>query len=166
MENINGKNLITLPFKSDLIKIGDLQFYDGALMALFENTRNQQIYLFDWVDGGTQFNRWLVYLVNPIDIIKYLDLTMTHFNLIKTSEEIYIVDIDKHHNYHNVKELNFNQIINDYLPQFDSLFDASDCKDIKRIKNKLTFLITHKEASHTVDYAMASEPPAPIYGKS
>ena len=108
MENINGKNLITLAFKSDLIKIGDLQYYDGSLMTLFENTKNQDIYLFDWVDGDSEFNRWLVYLVNPIDIIKYLDLTTTHLNLIIKSSEIYIVDLDKHHNYHNVRELNFN----------------------------------------------------------
>ena len=166
MENINGKDLITLSFISDLIKIGDLQYYDGSLMTLFENAKNQDIYLFDWVDGDTQFNRWLVYLVNPIDMIKYLDLTMTHFSLIKTSAEIYIVDLDKYHNYHNIKELNFNQIINDYLPQSDSLFDAVDCKDIESIKNKLAFLIARKENVHSVNYAMASEPVAPDYGKS
>ena len=166
MENINGKNLKTLSFISDLVKIGDLQYYEGSLMTLFENTKNQDIYLFDWVDGDTQFNRWLVYLVKPIDIIKYLDLTMTHFSLIKASAEIYIVDLDKHHSYHNIKELNFSQIINDYLPQSDSLFDAVDCKDIERIKNKLALLIARKENPHSVDYAMASEPAAPDYGKS
>jgi hypothetical protein len=166
MENISGKNISKLLFKSDLIKIGDLQFYEGSLMTLFENTKKLQLYLFDWVDGDTQFNRWLVYLVSPEDIISYLDLQITHLNLIKTSAEIYVLDIDKHYNYHNVKALDFNQIIDDYLPQEESLFDVSDCRDVERIESKLAFLIKRKYNTHSLNYAMASEPGTPIYGSS
>lgn len=145
MENLNGKILNNLPFKENLIKVGDLQYFDGSLMTLFENTKNQCLYLFDWANSNDIYNRWLVYSVNPKDILKYMNFEMAHLPLIQTSNDIYTVDIDKYYNYHNVTQIHLQDIPLDYLPDADIMFDLADCKDFKKIKQQLLSLIKRRD---------------------
>ena len=72
MENLQGKSANNGLNKADLTKIGDLLYFEGSLTTLFKNQKNGHLYLFDWADSDNTYNRWLVYEVQPMDILSYL----------------------------------------------------------------------------------------------
>ena len=72
METLNGKNIEKINFQNSLIRIADVQNFEGPLLTLFENTLDKHLYLFDWVDRDSQFNRWIVYRCKPNILQKFI----------------------------------------------------------------------------------------------
>jgi hypothetical protein len=53
--NIN-KSLDT----GNFVRIGDLSYFEGPLLSLFEELNSGHLYLLDWVDRDEKSNRWLI----------------------------------------------------------------------------------------------------------
>ena len=134
MENLQGKAATKRLIKEHFTEIGDLLYFEGALMTLFKNNNNNHLYLFDWAEGDEKYNRWLVYDVKSIDILSYINCELTHLNLIKKSKDIYSVDIDAEFNFNNSYKIEFSSIPQSYLPAEHCIFDLIDCPDFKKIQ--------------------------------
>ena len=138
MEHLKGKIIHKRLQKEHFTKIGDLLFFEGSLMTLFKDAKNNnQLFLFDWADSDATYNRWLMYNVKPIDILNYLNLELTHLDLIKKSIAIYCVDIDIHLNFHNYQKIDFSNLPNPYLPADNCLFDKTECPDLAKIEAQI-----------------------------
>lgn len=138
MEDLKGKIVHKRLQKEHFTKIGDLLFFEGSLMTLFKDTKSKShLFLFDWADSDATYNRWLIYNIKPIDILNYLNLELTHLDLIKKSNTLYFVDIDKNLNYHNYQKIDFSNIPNSYLPDENCLFDKTECPDLTKIEAQI-----------------------------
>lgn len=138
MEDLKGKIVHKRLQKEHFTKIGDLLFFEGSLMTLFKDTKsNSHLFLFDWADSDATYNRWLIYNIKPIDILNYLNLELTHLDLIKKSDTLYFVDIDKNLNFHNYQKIDFPNIPNSYLPDENCLFDKTECPDLTKIEAQI-----------------------------
>jgi hypothetical protein len=135
MENLKGNLAHKRLVKAHFAKIGDLLYFDGSLMTLFRNTKdNNSLYLFDWAESDETHNRWLVYGLKPIDVLSYINNELSHLNLIKRSKDLCAVDIDKDFNFHNCVTLEFTSIPLSYLPKENFFFDKENCPDLKKIQ--------------------------------
>jgi hypothetical protein len=135
MENLQGNITHKRLIKAHLTKIGDLLYFDGSLMTLFKNAKdNNHLCLFDWVESDEIYNRWLVYDIKPIDVLSYINHELSHLNLIQKSKNICFVDIDKELNFHNCHKIEFTSIPLSYLPKENFFFDVEDCPDLKKIQ--------------------------------
>lgn len=134
MENLKGKLATKRLIKEHLTEIGDLLYFEGSLMTLFKNNNTNHLYLFDWAEGDQKYNRWLVYDVNAIDILSYINCELTHLSLIKKNKNIYFVDIDAAFNFNNSHKIEFLSIPQSYLPAEHCIFDRSECPDLKKIQ--------------------------------
>lgn len=116
MQQINGILLSRLPFEN-LYKVKDLIYYDGPLLSLFK-TKNNQNYLFYWIDQDHNFNRWLVVNIKNTNLQAYLKNKLSLYQILTKpkNNSIYKVDIDKDLNYHNILKITPKQIPQSYLP--------------------------------------------------
>ena len=106
METLNSKNIERSNLQNSLTRIADVQNFEGPLLTLFENTFENHLYLFDWVDRDSQFNRWLVYRCKPNILQKFIHLEISHYDLLMSDESsCYAIDIDKNIMWHNVQQV-------------------------------------------------------------
>jgi hypothetical protein len=134
METLNGKNIDSLNFQHSLTRIADVQNVEGPLLTLFENTLDKHLYLFDWVDRGTQFNRWIVYRCKSNMLKKFIYSEASHYDLLM-SDETYCntIDIDKNLNWNNIRTIKKTNLPESYFPQKEVFFEKSDCPNFQEI---------------------------------
>src|SRR5690606_40316923 len=86
----NNNNLLEL-----LIRVGDLSFFEGPLLSLYENAKTGHLFLLDWVDRDKTHNRWIIYRVDPIYLKKFLNKQISHLDLFNNRPKInvHVVDI-------------------------------------------------------------------------
>jgi len=92
---------------SSLKKISDLVYYDGPLISHFMNDKNEN-YIFYWIDVDENYNRWLVFKIEPSDLEDYLKSNLLLIDIIEKTN-LYCVDIDNDINYHNVKLISISE---------------------------------------------------------
>ncbi len=95
MENLafnSNKQLYT----SNFVRIGDLSYFEGPLISLFEELNSGHLYLFDWVDRDENTNRWLIYRASPNYLLQFIHSRISHLELFqrRPEKEIYFADID------------------------------------------------------------------------
>lgn len=123
---------------NNLIRIGDLSYFEGPLLSLFENVRNNHLYIFDWVDRDEKSNRWLVYRVAPEALHDFIKGKISHLKLFdkRPDATIYYVDIENSNNflYDSVlKELS-EELLLEYHPNEENYFEKSDSVNFERMK--------------------------------
>jgi hypothetical protein len=126
---IKTKNTDTIK-TTNWLRIGDLSFFEGPILTLFQDVASNQFYLYDWVDRDKTHNRWMIYSVTAEKIMQFLDKEISHFDLYndRPNKTVYISDIDN-------RGLNFSEysiaklmsIPKDYIPSEENYFDDGDC---------------------------------------
>lgn len=82
--------------KNSLKRVGDLINSEGPLLSLFLEVRNDELYIFDWIDSEDLINRWLIYKVEPKYLNDFLHREISYkelFNKIINNTNFYITDI-------------------------------------------------------------------------
>jgi len=123
-------------FRERMNRIGDLSWFQGPLLTLYEDMQNGFLYLFDWVDRDSQMNRWLIYRAYPADLIAFMDgrkSLSAMFDSRKDSSLLIadIVDVAEW----SVYEI--EDLPESYHPVESNYFDSADCPDVLKIRNCL-----------------------------
>lgn len=147
MENlsINHEHKLSV---TNFVRIGDVSYFEGPLLSLFQELNNGYLYLFDWVDRDKNNNRWLIYKVLPRDLLQYLQGKISHSDLYKKSNNnVYFTDIDyRNKSFYNYNIFALKEIPEIYLPNEDVFFEIEDCSSFERIKSLIMNLLsTQKE---------------------
>jgi hypothetical protein len=88
------KNEIEL--KNSLLRVGDLINSEGPLLSLFIDFRNNDLYVFDWIEANESFNKWLVYKVAAKELDLFLHKKISYgflFNASLKESNCYIANI-------------------------------------------------------------------------
>jgi len=136
MENllINNKSKLNV---SNLVRVGDISYFEGPILTLFEELNTGHFYLFDWVDRDEKCNRWLIYSVLPESLSQYLNREISHLDFFKnrTQKNVCCMDISSQNgSFHNYDAFELAQIPENYLPKQDNFFDIEDCPAFEIIK--------------------------------
>jgi hypothetical protein len=123
MREIKGHK-IDVSMVHDLKKIYDLIEYDGPILSHFKDSKGKN-YFYLWVERYTNFNRWLIWKVDDLELHQYLmgKRSLRELVLSPTKEFIYVADIDSNLNYLNLIAADINDIPNEYIPDNDSLYE-------------------------------------------
>jgi len=137
MEIIKGKSLEKLPFQDDLIRVGDLVYFEGPLLTLFEDSKSDDLYLYDWADRNGEYNRWLIYLATPELLWKFIQQNISYQNFLYTAinKGFYIVDVNRNLEHHHTKFVEYKDLPAAYQPNEKSYFDEADTAHFNKIKN-------------------------------
>lgn len=136
MEILNGKDIEKINFQNSLIRIADVQNFEGPLLTLFENMLDKHLYLFDWVDRDSQYNRWMVYRCKPNILQKFIYSEISHYDLLM-SDEAYCntIDVDKNLNWNNIIIVKKANLPESYFPKKEVFFEKSDCPNFQKIED-------------------------------
>lgn len=154
MENLIYNDNKTLD-TSKLLRIGDLSFYEGPLLSLFEDVARSNFYLFDWVDRDSKTNRWLIYRVSAKYLFKFLNKEISHLELFnnRPNENIFAIDIDyRNKGYHNYKATKITELPESYLPNSNNFFSIEDCNAYEKIKARLIRVLSNQKSEN--EYSM------------
>ena len=144
MKQVHIHDSAETDLKNNLIRIGDLINLDGPLLSLFKDYRNDDLYIFAWVDSNDITNRWLIYKVSPHIINQFLHKYVSYKYLFEISfgnSNHFYADIN------NTEEMNYlihasRDIPKEYLPTEEILFHEEDAKNYEMIIftiNKIIF---------------------------
>lgn len=144
------ENLLIIQEKrtNSFIRIGDLSYFEGPLLSLFEDAITGHLYLFDWVDRDRTFNRWLIYRINPNVLLNFIKTKASHFDLFKSNPEgkFYISDIDNtSHKINEYTLLEIKEVPFTYYPNKESYFEIEDCKSFDSIQAVLIQSISRQK---------------------
>lgn len=150
MENLifnSDKKLDT----SNFVRVGDLSFYEGPLLSIFEDINSGYLYLFDWADRDKNFNRWLIYRVSSKFLMHFLNGKISHLELFKCrpNDQIYFSDIDsnnKHFFHYGAFEI--INLPSNYLPNNDNFFDPCDCNSYEKIKSAILHSLSRQKSEN------------------
>lgn len=123
---------------SNFVRIGDLSYYEGPLLSLFEEIKSGHLYLFDWVDRDEKSNRWLIYRTSPSNLFQFIHNKISHLELFENrpEKEIYFFDIDSRNTLFSSYDSFAIEILpQTYYPNSDNFFEFSDCKNFDKIKS-------------------------------
>lgn len=133
---------------SNLVRIGDLSYFEGPVLALFEEVDTGNFYLFDWVDRDKKSNRWLIYNVLPEDLLQYLNKEISHLALFKNraKKSVHYIDIDNQNNsFRDYDAFELTQIPKNYLPNQNNFFDLEDCPTFEKIKTSVNKSLSRQQ---------------------
>lgn len=130
---IKGTNLAV---PNNLTRVGDLVYFEGPLLTLFENSGNGHFYLFDWIDRDKFFNRWLVYRISPAALLSFISNQISHLDLFKSNPDgkFYFTDIEAKHKMNDYALLELIDVPLKYFPNSENYFDKADCPFFGKIR--------------------------------
>jgi hypothetical protein len=117
-------------------RIGDLSWFEGPLLTLYEDMQNGFLYLLDWVDRDSEVNRWLIYRAYPADLIAFIEGSRSLSEIFdsRRDETILVADVA------SVSDWSVYEIENlpeSYRPVEGNYFDVSDCPDAPKLRSYL-----------------------------
>lgn len=138
METLKSNILDEFKLKNSLNRIVDVVNFEGPLLTLYKDINNRYLYLLDWVDRDSAFNRWLIYRCNSITLDKFIQGKISHQELFLSDENYcYVVDIDKNYIWNNSQEINKRNLPPNYIPVEDAFFEEADCPNFSKLKRFL-----------------------------
>jgi len=150
MENLiinKNKRLHT----NNFVRIGDLSYFEGPLLSVFEELNSGHLYLFDWVDRDHNFNRWLIYRISPKFLLQYINCEITHFELFerRPDKDIYFTDIDlKNQPFSDYESFALELLPQNYFPNTDNFFELCDCKHFEKIKSAIINSLSNQKSEN------------------
>ena len=127
-------------YLDEFVRIGNLVWFDGPELALMQYSDTNQLFIFDWVDFGHDYNRWLIFEVNVENVSKFINREISHLELFDSSigriTRTYFVDIPASNDQWHLEIEWLPVVPSKYYPT-TALFDPKYCPDIEGI---LTYL--------------------------
>ena len=128
-----------IDFKDHLLKVGDIINLEGPMLSLFQDSRNKELYLFDWADSNENTNRWLIYKAKADILFQFLARKITYKKMFDLLNEgtFYFADIAYSENIdYVIKRLKV--LPNKYIPTKETFFDSEDSVDLDKIVTALS----------------------------
>ena len=116
MKDLNSHIKLSDFIINDFIKVHDIIYFDGPILTHFKD-KNENNYLFLWIDNDETSNRWLISKNSELEIFKYLK-SKTNLKDLYQKDFLFIVDIDATGNLLASYMVQPSNIV-DYLPQED-----------------------------------------------
>lgn len=125
METLNSEKLNKLPFTLDTFKrVADLVHIEEPFLVVFQHKGNNHYYLFDWVDGNEDYNRWLVYTSSLEDLSNYMQRNLSQNELFwKGGTACHVIEIDRNFAWHNPQIIYKENLPTTYYPPQNTFFD-------------------------------------------
>ena len=134
MIHIKGENL-PIRLLNKHIYVCDLIYFDGAVLSLFRDQKQSWFYL--WCDtDGPDKDRWLLFPVDRGDLINYLQKSEPLISLLQKSRLHWVLTITNRDlslpqsTIRYLKNVQFSDIPQSYLPNDESFFDENLAPDI------------------------------------
>jgi hypothetical protein len=150
------EKLITIQNKTNLNKlltrIGDIVYFDGPLLSLFENVKNGHLFLVDWIDRDESHNRWLVYRTDPVDLREFINGKISHLKLFneRPNKLVYVVDIPLNGRITNCDLEELWSVPEEYLPNSDSFFEDDFFQSTDRVNAFLNRAISNTKLTNEI----------------
>lgn len=140
----------------DLRRVGDISYYEGPLLVLYENIHNNHLYFVDWVDRDESVNRWLVYKVLPRIALKYITKGLSLAQMIAEIARGSFYAVDIHHNstLNDSNIYNIEEVPESYLPDPDIYFEQEECRQFEFIKNYIIDVLGNAKRENSFDSKM------------
>ncbi len=148
MEATEKNKKVFFEKQSSYIRVADVMNYEGLLLTLFLNTKNDQLYLLDWFNVGADYNRWLFYITNVSSIDKYIRKEISTLDLSLEGESTCTtIDIGADCTWTNPQVLAKNSIPSEDLPSRDSFFNKFDCPNLNKLQEFLKSRMSQHRAT-------------------
>lgn len=150
MENLtfNSNKLLDT---NNFVRVGDLSYFEGPLLSLFQELNSGHFYLFDWVDRDDKFNRWMIYRVSPKILLHFINCKISHFELFerRPDKEVYFADIDSRNKlFFDYDSYEIKGLPQNYYPNSDNFFEISDCKHFEKIKSVIINSLSRQKSEN------------------
>ena len=155
MENLTFNSKETLD-TTNFIRIGDLLYFEGPLLSLFEELNSGHLYLFDWVDKDQQSNRWLIYRVSSKHLLQFINCKISHLELFekRPNKKVFFTDIDSTNKlFSHYGAFEIVSLPPSYYPNSDNFFEISDCNSIEKIKSVIINSLSRQKSEN--EYSIA-----------
>ena len=135
--------------------IGDLEWFEGALLSLFLDSDTNKLFLLHWADMQDGFNRWLFFPITPRALRLYLEGKLSNQDLfyLDNSPTVKILDINGDLTLNKVAEELKNKLPKDFQPSIDGYFQKELCPDFESI---LSLLKKYADEAGKYVWAMAA----------
>lgn len=145
MQKIDGLLIPNLTFSPQ--KLGDLIYYDGPLLSLFiDEERQNDYYLYRWVDNSESENRWLITKITINDLTDFFEEKLSLRDLVVNSQVVIVLDLDDELNKKQILLTTTSNLPSSYLPSLSSKFKAQFYhKYALKLRNKL---IQKRQTNH------------------
>lgn len=158
MEVLETYDNVVNDLKDHLIRVGDVINIDGPVLSLFQDIRNKDLYLFDWVDSDDNTNRWLVYKVSAEILNQFLLHRISYKTMFESvnDDSFFYADI--------INSENINYIISHlqfvpekYKPKKETFFDFNDSTKFDKITAIVNDLVNGKPKDESNKIALYKE---------
>ena len=158
METLNGKIQSNFQLQNSLVRIVDIVNFEGPLLTLFQNIKNKHLYLLDWVEKDSTYNRWLIYRCEPRTLDRFIRGQISHYDLFMSDELFcFKIDIDKYLNWNFPQKIEKIKLPPSYIPTTDTFFEKCDSPNFRKLEQ---FINQEKEPQKQENLAnTAAMPP-------
>lgn len=124
------------------IHMCDLMYFEGPILSLFRDKKQNWLYLWCDTDASTK-ERWLLFPVSRADLISYLEKTSSLRTLVTNAKVRWLLDYShsshadgdrqqesSRNTYRSLKQVKGVEAILPYLPSDDSFFDEDLAPDV------------------------------------
>lgn len=121
-----------------LVRVGDLSYFEGPLLSLFQELKSGHFYVFDWVDRDLKSNRWIIYRVSPKYLLQFIYGKISHLGLFQNrpDDTLFFTDIDSNNkSFYHYEVSPIKDLPNKYIPNKDNYFEVSDCIAFEKIES-------------------------------
>lgn len=132
----------------NLVRVGDLLYFEGPYLTLYADIINQRLYLFDWVDNDETSNRWLIYQISPDSLLQYINQEISQLELFNSDAEkdVYFIDISSQSSTYIYSDAYLiTEFSDEYLPSRDKYFNPDESRGLTRIRNLSETLLSRKK---------------------
>lgn len=150
MEVIEKYGDQVVDLKDHLKRLGDIINIDGPVLSLFQDERNKDLYLFDWVDSDETTNRWLIYKIPPETLNEFLLNRISYKEMFDSVKEnkFYYADITNSDSIeYSINDLEY--FPQNYIPAKEAFFDKNDSKNLNKILDTINSILINKGKENT-----------------
>lgn len=135
--------------------VGDLEWFEGALLSLFLKPSNGVLHILHWIDVQEGCNQWLFFPVSPRALRLYLEGKLSNQDLffLDPSPNVKMLHINGDFMLHKALEVEKNTLPEDSRPSKDGYFQKELCPDMEVI---LDVLKNYSLEAGRYEYVMAA----------
>lgn len=117
------------------VKILDIEYYDGPMLSLFKDEKEDSFYLCKWLDVEQNGHKWLIFKVNHDNLYNYIHQNIDEKTLIQKAinGQYATAIIEPNLTYSHIKRFTMASLPNTFLPANNCFFIQSDCPDYQAL---------------------------------